>query len=244
MATHQHWGPSFSYKVFRFSFGVALTNSEARLLSKRVFSVFACAAFKLFCICFSSLPQSLPLPKGLGSSKGPSGLWVGVSLLTQRDMFLWLSIVPSSPSPCLLFSPGILSFLECKQSTKIFPCLTLIHTPEKESQDIEESDSSIKVVPSPEAAIPRSIVHTKDDSPNRPQLQTRRVTWALWLGIRSFRIYLMETWKQPCVLCPVCLYNHIVCVWRCLMTVPGLGSVRRFRASLFFFIFNPILLDK
>ncbi|XP_008688389.1 transmembrane protein 225 [Ursus maritimus] len=79
----------------------------------------------------------------------------------------------------VLFSPGILSFLECKQSTKIFPCLTLIHTPEKESQDIEESDSSIKVVPSPEAAIPRSIVHTKDDSPNRPQLQTRRVTWAL-----------------------------------------------------------------
>ncbi|XP_044242516.1 transmembrane protein 225 [Ursus americanus] len=80
---------------------------------------------------------------------------------------------------CLFMVSGILSFLECKQSTKIFPCLTLIHTPEKESQDIEESDSSIKVVPSPEAAIPRSIVHTKDDSPNRPQLQTRRVTWAL-----------------------------------------------------------------
>ena len=78
------------------------------------------------------------------------------------------------------FSPGILSLLECKKSTSACACATLIHTPERESEDIEESESSVKIVSLPEnAAAPRSIVHTREGSPNRPQLQTRRVTWAL-----------------------------------------------------------------
>ncbi|XP_019664539.1 transmembrane protein 225 [Ailuropoda melanoleuca] len=100
----------------------------------------------------------------------------GQSVFYSSYKITWV-IFTAYLTVCLFMVSGILSFLECKQSNKVFPCLTLIQIPEKESQDIEESDSSIKVVPSP--AIPRSIVHTKDDSPNRPQLQTRRVTWAL-----------------------------------------------------------------
>ncbi|XP_027436514.1 transmembrane protein 225 isoform X3 [Zalophus californianus] len=78
----------------------------------------------------------------------------------------------------LSFFTGILSFLECKQSTKVCPCMTLIRIPERERQDTEESENSFKVVSSPDAAMLRSIVHSREDSPNR-QLQTRRVTWAL-----------------------------------------------------------------
>ncbi|XP_073760139.1 transmembrane protein 225 isoform X2 [Callorhinus ursinus] len=81
-------------------------------------------------------------------------------------------------SICLFMASGILSFLECKQSTKVCPCMTLIRIPERERQDTEESENSFKVVSSPDAAMLRSIVHSREDSPNR-QLQTRRVTWAL-----------------------------------------------------------------
>ncbi|XP_004427240.1 PREDICTED: transmembrane protein 225 [Ceratotherium simum simum] len=80
---------------------------------------------------------------------------------------------------------GILSLLQHKQSINSCACLTIIHKSASESQDIQQSGNSIKVISLPaRTAMPRSIVrvhssHTKEDSPNKSQIQTRRVTWAL-----------------------------------------------------------------
>ncbi|XP_032283643.1 transmembrane protein 225 [Halichoerus grypus] len=102
----------------------------------------------------------------------------GQSVYYSSYKITWIIFI-AYLSVCLFMASGILSFLECKQSTKVCPCVTLIRIPERERQDIEESENSFKVVSSPDAAMPRSIVHSREDSPNRTQLQTRRVTWAL-----------------------------------------------------------------
>ncbi|VCW66280.1 unnamed protein product [Gulo gulo] len=90
----------------------------------------------------------------------------------------WI-IVTGYLSVCLFMASGTMSLLECKHSTKICACMTLLPTSQRESQDIEESEGSVKVTSSPKAAMPRSIVHTREDSPNRPRFQMHRVTWAL-----------------------------------------------------------------
>ncbi|XP_039106171.1 transmembrane protein 225 [Hyaena hyaena] len=80
----------------------------------------------------------------------------------------------------LFVASGVLSLLQYKQSINSFACLTIIRTSDREIKDIQESRNSIKVTSSPDQpAMPRSIVHTKEDFPNRPQVQTRRVTWAV-----------------------------------------------------------------
>ncbi|XP_025320930.3 transmembrane protein 225 isoform X2 [Canis lupus dingo] len=103
----------------------------------------------------------------------------GQSVYYSTYKITWI-IFTAYLSVSFFMASGILSLLECKKSTSACACGTLIHTPERESEDIEESESSVKIVSLPEnAAAPRSIVHTREGSPNRPQLQTRRVTWAL-----------------------------------------------------------------
>ncbi|XP_038391759.1 transmembrane protein 225 isoform X7 [Canis lupus familiaris] len=103
----------------------------------------------------------------------------GQSVYYSTYKITWI-IFTAYLSVSFFMASGILSLLECKKSTSACACATLIHTPERESEDIEESESSVKIVSLPEnAAAPRSIVHTREGSPNRPQLQTRRVTWAL-----------------------------------------------------------------
>ncbi|XP_029813563.1 transmembrane protein 225 [Suricata suricatta] len=80
----------------------------------------------------------------------------------------------------LFVASGFLSLLQYKQSINSFACLTIIRTPNREIKDIQESGNSVKVISSPEQlAMPRKIIHTKEDFPNRPQIQTRRVTWAV-----------------------------------------------------------------
>ncbi|CAD7690096.1 unnamed protein product [Nyctereutes procyonoides] len=103
----------------------------------------------------------------------------GQSVYYSTYKITWI-VFTTYLSVSFFMASGILSLLECKKSTSACACVTLIHTPERESEDIEESESSVKIVSLPEnAAAPRSIVHTREGSPNRPQLQTRRVTWAL-----------------------------------------------------------------
>ncbi|XP_045339222.1 transmembrane protein 225 isoform X2 [Leopardus geoffroyi] len=80
----------------------------------------------------------------------------------------------------LSFFTGVLSLLQYKQSIKSFACLTILRTSSREIKDRQESESSIKVISLPEQpAMLRSIVHTKEDFPNRAHIQTRRVTWAV-----------------------------------------------------------------
>ncbi|KAM8955170.1 transmembrane protein 225 [Lycaon pictus] len=103
----------------------------------------------------------------------------GQSVYYSTYKITWI-VFTAYLSVSFFMASGILSLLECKKSTSACACATLIHTPERESEDVEESESSVKIVSLPEnAAAPRSIVHTREGSPNRPQLQTRRVTWAL-----------------------------------------------------------------
>ncbi|XP_059260590.1 transmembrane protein 225 [Mustela nigripes] len=101
----------------------------------------------------------------------------GQSVYYSSYKISWI-IVTGYLSVCLFMASGTMSLLECKQSTKICACVALFPTtPQRESRDAEESEGS--VVSSPKAAMPRSIVHTREDSPDRPQFQLRRVTWAL-----------------------------------------------------------------
>ncbi|XP_058543114.1 transmembrane protein 225 [Neofelis nebulosa] len=80
----------------------------------------------------------------------------------------------------LFVASGVLSLLQYKQSIKSFACLTILRTSSREIKDRQESESSIKVISLPEQpAMLRSIVHTKEDFPNRAHIQTRRVTWAV-----------------------------------------------------------------
>lgn len=147
--------------------------------------------FKLFCIHFSSLRLKLPPLQWPGAvqrdTKG-SGLenfcWHVRKCFYNSPLFL------HHPS-WLLFSPGVLSLLQYKQSINSFACLTIIRTSDREIKDIQESRNSIKVTSlSDQPAMPRSIVHTKEDFPNRPQVQTRRVTWAVWFDNLSCSICL------------------------------------------------------
>ncbi|XP_032724913.1 transmembrane protein 225 [Lontra canadensis] len=100
----------------------------------------------------------------------------GRSVYYSSYKISWI-IVTGYLSFCLFMASGTMSLLECKQSTKVCACVTLLPTSQRESQDVEESKGS--VVSSPKAAMPRSIVHTRKDSPDRSQFQVRRVTWAL-----------------------------------------------------------------
>ncbi|XP_042762416.1 transmembrane protein 225 isoform X2 [Panthera tigris] len=80
----------------------------------------------------------------------------------------------------LFVASGVLSLLQYKQSIKSFACLTILRTSSREIKDRQESESSIKVISLPEQpTMLRSIVHTKEDFPNRAHIQTRRVTWAV-----------------------------------------------------------------
>ncbi|XP_014699176.1 transmembrane protein 225 [Equus asinus] len=80
---------------------------------------------------------------------------------------------------------GILSILQHKQFINCCGSLTILHESVREIQDIQQSESSIRGTSLPaRTAMPRSIVrvhstHTGEDSPNKSQIQTRRVTWAL-----------------------------------------------------------------
>uniref|UniRef100_F7DVZ5 Transmembrane protein 225 domain-containing protein n=1 Tax=Equus caballus TaxID=9796 RepID=F7DVZ5_HORSE len=71
------------------------------------------------------------------------------------------------------------------QSINCCASLTILHESEREIQDIQQSESSIRGTSLPaHTAMPRSIVcvhstHTGEDSPNKSQIQTHRVTWAL-----------------------------------------------------------------
>ncbi|KAL2807435.1 transmembrane protein 225 isoform 2 [Daubentonia madagascariensis] len=80
-----------------------------------------------------------------------------------------------------LFVCGILSLLQCKQSNNTCTCLDAHQSAIK----CKEFGSSIKVISQPECTeMPRSIVRahsvdSKEDVQTKPQVQTRRVTWAL-----------------------------------------------------------------
>ncbi|XP_057603456.1 transmembrane protein 225 [Hippopotamus amphibius kiboko] len=83
-----------------------------------------------------------------------------------------------------LIISGILSLLQHKQSIDSSDSLTTMTKSARESQVMEQSGASIKVISLPAGtAMPRSIVrvhseHTKV-APKKPQVQERRVTWAL-----------------------------------------------------------------
>ncbi|KAB0377158.1 hypothetical protein FD755_011602 [Muntiacus reevesi] len=85
----------------------------------------------------------------------------------------------------LLFASGFLSLLQYKQSINGSGSLITNCKSARESQVMEQHGVSIKVLSLPaDAAMPRSIVrvhsaHMKEDSPERPNAQARRVTWAL-----------------------------------------------------------------
>uniref|UniRef100_A0A8C3VRA8 Transmembrane protein 225 domain-containing protein n=1 Tax=Catagonus wagneri TaxID=51154 RepID=A0A8C3VRA8_9CETA len=84
-----------------------------------------------------------------------------------------------------LIVSGYLSFLQYRHS--IDSCVCPANTPKsaRESQVVEPSGTSIKVISLPESGeMPRSIVrvhsaHMKEASPNKAQIQLRRVTWAV-----------------------------------------------------------------
>ena len=136
-----------------------------------------------------SIYTSISLPKG--SSKGPTGLWARVSDKRGRNSSMTLHCFITF---WLLFSPGILSVLQHKQSINCCASLTILHESEREIQDIQQSESSIRGTSLPaHTAMPHSIVrvhstHTGEDSPNKSQIQTRRVTWALWFDNLHFSI--------------------------------------------------------
>nr|XP_014335909.1 PREDICTED: LOW QUALITY PROTEIN: transmembrane protein 225 [Bos mutus] len=85
----------------------------------------------------------------------------------------------------LFFASGFLSLLQCKQSINGSGSLITIPKSTRESQVVEKHGVSIKVVALPAGtAMPHSIVwihsaHMKEDSPKRPHIQARDVTWAL-----------------------------------------------------------------
>ncbi|XDC86072.1 hypothetical protein R6Z07F_017245 [Ovis aries] len=83
----------------------------------------------------------------------------------------------------LLFASGFLSLLQYKQS--IDGSGSLIHKSARKSQVMEQHGVSIKVVSlRADTTMPRSIVrvqstHMKEDTPEKLNIQARRVTWAL-----------------------------------------------------------------
>uniref|UniRef100_A0A8C8YJ29 Transmembrane protein 225 n=1 Tax=Prolemur simus TaxID=1328070 RepID=A0A8C8YJ29_PROSS len=103
----------------------------------------------------------------------------GQSLYLFSYRISWISFT-SYINVFFLFVCGILSLLQCKQSHSC-SCLNS----HQSSIKCKEFGSSIEAISLPEhPAMPRSIVRmhsmdSKEDVPNKPQIQTRRVTWAL-----------------------------------------------------------------
>uniref|UniRef100_A0A8D1GZ76 Transmembrane protein 225 n=2 Tax=Sus scrofa TaxID=9823 RepID=A0A8D1GZ76_PIG len=85
----------------------------------------------------------------------------------------------------LLIVSGFLSFLQYKHCIDGCAWLTNIPKSARESQVMEPSGASIKVISLPASReMPRSIVrvhsaHVKEASPNKAHIQARRVTWAV-----------------------------------------------------------------
>ena len=85
--------------------------------------------------------------------------------------------------PLASLFPGFLSLLQYKQS--IDGSGSLIHKSARKSQVMEQHGVSIKVVSlRADTTVPRSIVrvhsaHMKEDTPEKLNIQARRVTWAL-----------------------------------------------------------------
>uniref|UniRef100_A0A8C5V1N3 Transmembrane protein 225 n=1 Tax=Microcebus murinus TaxID=30608 RepID=A0A8C5V1N3_MICMU len=97
-------------------------------------------------------------------------LWQGQSLYRFSFRISWINFT-GYINVFFLFVCGILSVLQHRQ---YYSCSCL--KTHKSGIKSKESDISIKVIALPEhTAIPRSIVHV----PNKSQIQTRRVTWAL-----------------------------------------------------------------
>ena len=85
--------------------------------------------------------------------------------------------------PLASLFPGFLSLLQYKQS--IDGSGSLIHKSARKSQVMEQHGVPIKVVSlRADTTVPRSIVrvhsaHMKEDTPEKLNIQARRVTWAL-----------------------------------------------------------------
>ncbi|XP_036718348.1 transmembrane protein 225 [Balaenoptera musculus] len=108
----------------------------------------------------------------------------GESVYYSSYKITWI-IFTAYLSVFFLIVSGFLSLLQHKQSVDSSASLTTMPKSARESQVMEQSGASIKVISLPAStAMPHSIVRvhsaqTKEDAPERPQVQARHVTWAL-----------------------------------------------------------------
>uniref|UniRef100_A0A8C4PGG6 Transmembrane protein 225 domain-containing protein n=1 Tax=Equus asinus TaxID=9793 RepID=A0A8C4PGG6_EQUAS len=137
----------------------------------------------LFVNVFLSIPGLWVQAMGLTNWAFPV-LWQGQSVYYASYKITWI-IFTAYLNVFFFIVSGILSVLQRKQSINCCASLTTLHESAREIQDIQQSESSIRGTSLAACtAMPHSIVrvhstHTGEDSPNKSQIQTHRVTWAL-----------------------------------------------------------------
>lgn len=161
----------------------------------------------------ASSTKPFPSQMALSTWKGSTRLWVKAFCQHEGKCGLdsWLFL---HPSPWFLLSLGFFSILQCRQFTHCCRCLHIIDS-DKDHETTHPPKPSVQMTPLRERTVtPRSIVRahssisSKDIIPSRSQVQSRRVTWALWFDNPCLSLGAHFHVQQPCD-CTSCVFPTI-----------------------------------